>query len=50
MILVFDSFAHRISGALDWSAEPAAGGPTDWSAEPAQSGWGAEAQGASGWE
>lgn len=41
------------SGALDWSAEPAAGN-TDWSAEPATTGaggWGADApQASTGWD
>ncbi|PCH35838.1 40S ribosomal protein S2 [Wolfiporia cocos MD-104 SS10] len=40
------------SGALDWSAEPTAGGPTDWAAEPTgpTGGWGADAGATSGWD
>lgn len=39
-------------GTLDWSAEPAPGGPSDWSAEPAAAAagaWEATATG-SGWD
>ncbi|KAG6897531.1 structural constituent of ribosome [Termitomyces sp. T32_za158] len=41
-----------IIGAIDWSAEPAAGGPTDWSAEPtAAGGWGADVPASgTGWD
>ena len=51
-LALFNILFNRLSGALDWAADPAGAGATDWAAEPAGggvSGWDAEPAGTGGW-